>query len=58
MTDLGSRFIESRAEPIEHDGRLVYIARVLGPVPAGVLRLRMRAKDDLEQGVGISADGG
>ncbi|MGF9754542.1 hypothetical protein AAII07_05025 [Microvirga sp. 0TCS3.31] len=58
MTDLGSRFIESRGHPIEHDGQLVHIAWVLGPVPAGVLRLRMRAKGDLEQGVGISADGG
>lgn len=58
MTDLGDRFIQARGGPIDHDGQRVHIAWVLGPVPAGVLTLRMRAKGDVEQGVGISAEGG
>lgn len=59
MTDLGSRFIESGGEAIELEGQLVHMSYVMGPMPAGVLKLRMRAKGDLvEQGVGISADGG
>ncbi|MFG1626724.1 hypothetical protein [Kribbella sp. NPDC049227] len=58
MSDLGSRFVESRGEPIEVDGRLVHLSHVMAPLPAGVLKVRMRAAGDLEQGIGISADGG
>ncbi len=58
VTDLGSRFIESHGEPIELDGRLVHPSYLMTPLPAGVLKLRMRPTRDLEQGVGISADGG
>ncbi|WP_406051574.1 hypothetical protein [Kribbella sp. NBC_00889] len=58
MSDLGSRFVESRGEPIELDGRLVPMSHVMAPLPAGVLKVRMRATGDLQQGVGISADGG
>lgn len=50
--------MQSAGEAIELEGQLVHMSYVLGPVPAGVLELRMRAKGDLEQGVGISADGG
>ncbi|TCO37327.1 hypothetical protein EV646_1245 [Kribbella antiqua] len=58
MSDLGSRFVESRGEPIELDGRLVHMSHVMSPLPAGVLKIRMRTTGDLEQGVGVSADGG
>jgi len=58
VSDLGSRFVESRGEPIELDGRLVHMSHVMAPLPAGVLKVRMRANGDLEQGVGISALGG
>jgi hypothetical protein len=58
VSDLGSRFMESRGEPIELDGRLVHMSHVMTPLPAGVLKVRMRATGELEQGVGISADGG
>lgn len=34
------------------------MSHVMGPLPAGILKLRMRASGGLEQGVGISADGG
>ncbi|WP_132187165.1 MULTISPECIES: hypothetical protein [Kribbella] len=58
MSDLGSRFIEAQDEPIELDGRLVHMSHLMTPLPAGVLKLWMRPTRDLEQGVGISADGG
>jgi hypothetical protein len=58
VSDLGSRFVESRGEPIELDGRLVHLSHVMAPLPVGVLKVRMRATGDLEQGVGISAAGG
>ncbi|TDO47568.1 hypothetical protein EV651_1247 [Kribbella sp. VKM Ac-2571] len=58
MSDLGSRFVESRGEPIALDGRFVHMSHVMAPLPAGVLKVRMRATGDLEQGVGIRADGG
>lgn len=58
VTDLGSRFIEAHGEPIELDGRLVHSSHLMTPLPAGVLKLWMRPIRDLEQGVGISADGG
>ena len=35
MTDFGSRFIESRGEAIEFNGRLVHMAHVMGPFPPG-----------------------
>jgi hypothetical protein len=58
VSDLSSRFIEAHGEPIELDGRLVYMSHLMTPLHAGVLKLWMRATRDLEQGVGISADGG
>lgn len=58
VTDLGSRFIESRGDPIELDGQLVHMSHVLGPLPAGLLDLQMHVSGDLKQGVGISANGG
>lgn len=58
ITDLGSRFIESGGEAVELDGQMVHMSYVFGPLPAGVLELRMCAQGDLEQGVGLSADGG
>ena len=50
--------MESGGEAIELEGQLVHMSHVLGPIPAGVLELWMRAKGDHDQGVGISADGG
>lgn len=58
MTDFGSEFIKSQGEPIEYEGELVHMSHVVGPLPAGVLTIRMRANGDLEQGVGVSVDGG
>jgi hypothetical protein len=34
------------------------MSHVMTPLPTGVLKVRMRATGELEQGVGISADGG
>lgn len=58
MTDFGERFIQSGGEAIEHDGQLVHMSHVMGPLSSGVLNFRMLARGVLEQGVGISADGG
>jgi hypothetical protein len=58
MSDLGSRFIEAHGGPIEFDGRLVHMSHLMTPLPAGVLKLWMRPARHLEQGVGISAEGG
>lgn len=57
VSDLGSRFIQAHGEPIELDGRLVHMSHLM-TLPTGVLKLWMRPTRDLEQGVGISADGG
>ena len=58
MTDLGARFIESDGEPVELDGHLVHMSYVFDSLPAGVMELRMTAKGEQEQGVGLSAEGG
>ena len=48
----------SGGEPIELDGRTVHMSYVLGPVPTGVMTIRMRPSGELEQGVGLSAEDG
>lgn len=58
MSDLGSRFIESRGEPIELDGLLVHMSYEWRDLTRGQLVLHMTPRGDLAQGVGISADGG
>jgi hypothetical protein len=58
VTDFGSQFIESRGEAVEYEGQLVHMSHVMGPFPSGWLTLRMRATSDIEQGVGLSVDGG
>jgi hypothetical protein len=49
VSNLGSQFMESRGEPIEVDGRLVHLSHLMAPLPAGVLKVRMRAAGNLEQ---------
>ena len=58
MTDLGSRFIQSGGGAVELDGRLVHMSYVFESLPAGALELRMTARGEQEQGVGVRADGG
>jgi hypothetical protein len=58
VTDFGSQFIESQGRPIDYEGKSVHMSYVSGPLPKGVVTIRMTARGELEQGVGVSVDGG
>lgn len=58
MDDLSSRFIASRGEPIEVEGRLVHMSYVVGPSSSRRPIGRMRPSGELEQGIGFRTDNG